>query len=232
MTDLCKLANRFGTDKGPIKHLYTEVYHRYFKDLRSSPVRVLEIGIAHGSSILMWAEYFSKGDIHGMDCWVNNPEAKDNALKTLEDVRATVHIGSQDSLEDLEKVIEAVPGGFDVIIDDGSHCAEDQQFSLGTLFPHLLPGGLYFIEDLQTRRPPNKKFNTTCRETIEVLTDWKCTEKLCSPVLTESQNQDLTLGADKCVIHGVGGKVAAIQKRDTLTGGLYFIKDLQKLNEV
>ncbi len=37
---------------------------------------------------------------------------------------------------------------FDVIIDDGSHRPDHQQITLAALFPHLKPGGLYFVEDL------------------------------------------------------------------------------------
>ena len=36
----------------------------------------------------------------------------------------------------------------DVIIDDGSHRPDHQQISLSALFPSLVSGGLYFIEDL------------------------------------------------------------------------------------
>jgi hypothetical protein len=37
---------------------------------------------------------------------------------------------------------------FDYIIDDGSHFQEDQQVSLGLLFPQVKSGGYYIIEDV------------------------------------------------------------------------------------
>lgn len=39
---------------------------------------------------------------------------------------------------------------FDVIIDDGGHTMTQQITSLNTLWPAVVPGGLYFCEDLQT----------------------------------------------------------------------------------
>ena len=43
---------------------------------------------------------------------------------------------------------EQAPGGFDVIIDDGSHIGQYTRITFWHLFKHhLKPGGLYFIED-------------------------------------------------------------------------------------
>jgi hypothetical protein len=57
-------------------------------------------------------------------------------------------IGDQSKPADLKRALEH--GTFDVIIDDGGHSMEQQITSLVTLFPTLPPGGLYFVEDLQT----------------------------------------------------------------------------------
>jgi len=43
----------------------------------------------------------------------------------------------------------ATSGGFDVVIDDGGHHNVQINTSFDKLWPHVLPGGLYFIEDLQ-----------------------------------------------------------------------------------
>ena len=40
------------------------------------------------------------------------------------------------------------PGGFDIIIDDGSHASYHQQLTMVSLFALLRSGGLYIIEDL------------------------------------------------------------------------------------
>lgn len=41
-------------------------------------------------------------------------------------------------------------GGFDIIIDDGSHCNNHVIATFKILFPLLKLGGIYAIEDLQT----------------------------------------------------------------------------------
>lgn len=43
-------------------------------------------------------------------------------------------------------------GHFDAIIDDGSHLASDIMNTFDALWPHVNPGGVYFIEDLQIGR--------------------------------------------------------------------------------
>jgi hypothetical protein len=40
-------------------------------------------------------------------------------------------------------------GGVDIVIDDGSHVAEQQKISFETLFPLLSNDGIYICEDLQ-----------------------------------------------------------------------------------
>ena len=41
-------------------------------------------------------------------------------------------------------------GGFDIVIDDGSHWYRDQSVSLDVLWPALSEGGVYLVEDVHT----------------------------------------------------------------------------------
>ncbi len=41
-------------------------------------------------------------------------------------------------------------GPWEVIVDDGGHTMQQQRISFMALFPTLMPGGLYFLEDLHT----------------------------------------------------------------------------------
>ena len=50
-------------------------------------------------------------------------------------------------------------GGFDIIIDDGSHIMEHQQTSLQILSQYMKPYGTYIIEDIETSYYP--RFNGT-----------------------------------------------------------------------
>lgn len=143
---LTRLSIRHGTDKfGP--HFYTRLYHELFFQLRDRPIRLLEIGVGGydlktigGASLAMWADYFSSGQITGIDI----------AEKRLTlNPRIKIYQGSQDDPILLKKICDE-RGPFDIIIDDGSHVPKQVVTSFHLLFPSLADGGLYVIEDVQT----------------------------------------------------------------------------------
>ena len=143
---LTRLAIKHGTDKwGP--HFYTPVYHELFSARRDRPIRLLEIGVGGygfktvgGGSLAMWADYFSNSQITGIDV----------AEKRLSlGPRVKLFRGSQDDPIFLKQVCEE-RGPFDIVIDDGSHVPKQVVASFEILFPFLVNGGLYVIEDVQT----------------------------------------------------------------------------------
>ena len=143
---LTRLSIKYGTDKwGP--HFYTPLYHELFFELRDRPIRLLEIGVggydlktAGGASLAMWADYFPSGQITGIDI-----AEKRLALNP----RVKIYQGSQDDPILLKKICDE-RGPFDIIIDDGSHVPKHVVTSFHLLFPSLVNGGLYVIEDVQT----------------------------------------------------------------------------------
>ena len=143
---LTRLAIRHGTDKWGL-HFYTPLYHRLFSHLRDKPVRLLEIGIggyAHrsvgGASLAMWADYFPRASIVGMDV-VPKTLSLDPRIKTV--------VGSQDDAAFLARLSREY-GPFDIVIDDGSHLPNDVVATFRALFPRLADDALYVIEDVQT----------------------------------------------------------------------------------
>jgi cephalosporin hydroxylase len=52
------------TDK---QESFLSVYESLFSPLRHQPVALLELGIHHGGSLLMWRDYFPQGAIAGLD---------------------------------------------------------------------------------------------------------------------------------------------------------------------
>jgi predicted O-methyltransferase YrrM len=136
------IARRFGTDKASGRHDFARLYERLLWRRRLRPVRVLEIGVYRGASLRMWAAYFPRGEVHGIDI---DPTARQYAAD-----RITIHIGDGSSQEVLAPILAQAGGSFDVIVDDGSHRYEHQHPSLLALWPHLAPGGLYAIEDVHT----------------------------------------------------------------------------------
>lgn len=118
-----------------------------FSGIRKKEFNLLEIGIGGyegqtvgGESLKMWKAYFPYAQIHGLDI-LDKSAAKEN--------RITIWQGSQTDPEILHRM-NSSSGGFDVIIDDGSHRNEHIIPTFQILFPLLKSGGVYFVEDTQT----------------------------------------------------------------------------------
>lgn len=144
--ELTDLAVRFGSDKWG-SHWYTPLYDRYFHALRDDRVRVLEIGIGGyhlpdqgGASLRMWKRYFRRGVVHGLDVYDK---------QGIDETRLRTHRGDQGDPGYLDQFAAEI-GPLDIVIDDGSHLNQHVITSFHALFPHVRPGGLYVIEDVQT----------------------------------------------------------------------------------
>jgi len=132
MTELEALAKWHGTDKGV--HGYCSHYERFIGDMKLLPITMIEIGVAGGDSLRMWREWMPNAKIYGFD---SNGYNGDDFI---------VVRGNQSEPNDLEQLLK-VTGNFHLLIDDGSHNSEHQKISFTTLWPRLLPGGWYVIED-------------------------------------------------------------------------------------
>ena len=132
-------ATGYDTDKSIA---YLSTYEALFGALRHEPIRLLELGVKSGGSLLLWRDYFENGTIVGLDT---------NAV-TLEDPTGWIRI-FQGRQED-RTVLDAIgreAGPFDIVIDDASHVAELARISFWFIFRrYLKPGGVYVIEDWGT----------------------------------------------------------------------------------
>lgn len=192
METLTEIGTRCKTDKAT-KHKFTQIYEEYYRPFRNEKVRLLEIGIFQGASLRMWHDYFSQGLIFGIDdCSIEGFNVTPESVKNLENDRLKTFMGDQSNREHLKKFIEEYSGNFDIIIDDGLHFQEHQQVSLGFLFPHVKSKGTYVIEDLCL---PNrtkegwglKDFTNFSDNTTKILDDFKNTERIVSPYMTEEE---------------------------------------------
>jgi demethylmacrocin O-methyltransferase len=139
------LAALCGTDKYGA-HDYTPIYQELMSRRRQQPVRLLEIGVGGyrdgfgGESLLMWAAYFPKGMMYGIDVHDEIPFSHDR-IKVLR--------CSQTDRARLTEIGETC-GPFDFVIDDGSHVNSHQIESFRVLWPFVKNLGTYIIEDVQT----------------------------------------------------------------------------------
>lgn len=157
-------ASVYDTDKAEHTH-YLRQYEEYFGPLADKPIKLLELGIYKGGSLLLWRDYFQEGLIVGLDL---------NAVDLTDQTgRIRLYQGEQQDTALLDRIAtENAPEGFDIIIDDCSHIGELTRISFWHLFDnHLKAGGLYVIEDWSTgywndffdgvrfRYQPNLKFS-------------------------------------------------------------------------
>ena len=141
MQSLDKIAKHFGTDKSSEIHNYCEKYEKYFPFDRLEPIRILEIGVWDGKSLLTWKEFYPNSTVVGIDIMEECSKYTDK-FKNI-----WVEIGSQNDIEFLREVI-CKWGPFDIIIDDGSHLNEDVIFSFKNLIDNIKTGGIYVVEDV------------------------------------------------------------------------------------
>ncbi len=122
---------------------YLRWYNPFFLPLAEKEIKLLEIGIDKGGSLVMWKDYFQKGSITGVDIKLPGGFTPPERVKMYE--------GDQRDTEFLRRVAEKeAPEGFDIIIDDGSHYGKNTKITFWTLLPHLKKGGFYVIEDWAT----------------------------------------------------------------------------------
>lgn len=137
---LTGLADFYGTDKGSLKHSYTDVYEKLIGDLLgcdsriSAKLRVTEIGVACGASLRMWSDYLPESEIYGYDI-------RQECASLCGD-KANIRI----TIRDLTKEIPAHSSH--LLVDDGSHISEDIVAAFTNCWPTVVPGGYYVIEDL------------------------------------------------------------------------------------
>jgi cephalosporin hydroxylase len=142
---LDSLAEKHYAGEGCRKPIsYLAEYERFLEPLRHKPIRLLELGVRFGASMLMWRDYLPRATVVGVDI-----DKKPDFFP--HDSRFHFVAGSQADEAILAKTMEISGGQFDVIIDDCSHVGHLSARSFAYLFPHALrPGGLYIIEDICT----------------------------------------------------------------------------------
>lgn len=144
MKRLTRLGIKYGTDKAT-QHLFTDIYDGLFEKYKNPSI--LELGVFHGASLLMYDEYFNgECTIVGLE---NGLDAKGDLKYVGNGKNITVITGDQSNIEDLKKCVETIKE-YDIIIDDGGHFMKEQQVSLSFLFDYVKSGGIYILEDLHT----------------------------------------------------------------------------------
>jgi hypothetical protein len=153
-TDLCEIGKQALTDKSPYlilnaelhRHPYTGVYAMLFAPLKNKDIDFVEIGVAGGSSVVLWWNYFTNASLYFFDRdqnFLNNVKAIE--FPDREPYLALMDVSVDDGIR---TSLEATGKMFDVILDDSSHVYEDQIRIAKEAFPFIKSGGYLIIEDI------------------------------------------------------------------------------------
>ena len=179
-SDLGKLFDFFNSDKGnqfenqythPSKrtslkikgHGYSNFYQKYFENLKSKNLNILEIGSFHGNASAALFFYFKDSKFFAADIYPDLFRYKSNRIKNF-----YVNSSNEESIQ--KNIIDKFSYNFDIIIEDAGHSLKDQIISLFMLFKKLNSRGLFIIEELDfpdTRKDMNlKNEKPTLREIL------------------------------------------------------------------
>lgn len=157
MKSLDELGLKWGTDKSSKYHNYLDFYQTH---IPKNPKRVLEVGVWQGASLFMWAEWYPKAEVIGID--TRQPSGVE---KEFEETGAQFIEMSGTDVYGLAQL-----GKFDLIIDDGSHTWLDQQIAFQYLFNNSLnEGGVFIMEDLHSSFWDDPDFTNAFNDTYSVL---------------------------------------------------------------
>jgi len=153
-SELCQIGKKYDTDKSSQRnnvtntrhcHPYTLFYDGLFKNKKDKPLKIAELGILDGASLLMWREYFANAEIYGFEYnndFINNFKNNfNNDRITL----ANIDVKNKDSIA---KAFSELNLLYDIIIEDTTHEFEDQIRVIENVYQYLKPGGILIIEDI------------------------------------------------------------------------------------
>ena len=112
-------------------HNYLPVYQQEFDKIED--IKILEIGVCFGGSLILWDGFFINSEIHGID----------NVKYTDDPIPGIMHWGKYEDIDS-----EFQENYFDYIVNDSMHYAKEQIDAFKIYYSKLKPGGKFFMEDI------------------------------------------------------------------------------------
>lgn len=138
MISLNEISKKYKTDKNTTHSYIDHVYENLFAPIRENAKSILEIGISHGGSLLLWHEYFFNATVFGIDIKSNNLKMSNRLF--------TIKGNAYDN-----NLITFLPDNYyDIIIDDGPHTLDSMKIFVSNYLSKVKSGGLLIIEDVRT----------------------------------------------------------------------------------
>lgn len=127
------------SDKEYLHKYISSFYDGKIGDKKTSHINILEIGIQYGYSLKLWEDYFTNANIYGIDIA--------NQLKVSYDSRVHTEFMNGYSDEAI-RYFKNLNIKFDIIIDDGPHTIETQNYVCKNYKQFLNSNGILIIEDV------------------------------------------------------------------------------------
>jgi predicted O-methyltransferase YrrM len=151
---LCEIGKKYDTDKSSQRnnvtnarhcHPYTLFYESLFRNKKDMNLKIAELGILDGASLLMWREYFTNAEIYGFEYNKDlimkfKSQFNNNRIKL-----STIDVTNKDSIM---RSFSSLNTFYDIIIEDTTHQFEDQIRVIENTYQYLKPGGIMIIEDI------------------------------------------------------------------------------------
>lgn len=135
----------YPSDKNSYHSYIEDVYEENFTPYRNKKIKLLEIGIAHSGSIRLWNEYFTNGEIYGIDDFSCGEDYKRKSEDLINGKIPNIKIICNNAYS--HEIALNLPK-FDIIIDDGPHTLDTQLKFIELYLPKLKSTGIMFIEDI------------------------------------------------------------------------------------
>jgi predicted O-methyltransferase YrrM len=146
---LTEIASSNSSDKERNHKYFSLFYESELTKYENQPISLLEIGIYHGDSLLIWKNFFKNCNIVGVDIEDNITSENKKLLKSK-----NIQLYFNDAyVKDFSDKL----GQFDILIDDGPHTEESQLKFLELYCDKIKKDGVLIIEDI-LRETSSTKF--------------------------------------------------------------------------
>lgn len=176
-SQLCEIGRKYDTDKSSQRnnvsntrhcHPYTLFYDGLFKNKKDEHLKIAELGILDGGSLLMWKDYFINSEIYGF-------EYNDMLIKKFKQnfnndriSLSNIDVTNKDSIIKSFSELNIL---YDIIIEDTTHQFEDQIRVIENIYQYLKPGGILIIENIFKSYNENNYINRLM-PILEQFQDW------------------------------------------------------------
>lgn len=153
------------SDKEYFHHYISNFYCDKLTPRKNQTLNILEIGIFKGDSLKLWEDFFPNANIYGLDI-------EDNTNYIYSDrVKKYILNAYNDTTINFIKELNIK---FDIIIDDGPHTFESQDYACKNYKQFLNDGGLFVIEDVILQNMGQLQKNNPDFKTLSLLHIAQC----------------------------------------------------------